>query len=172
MDSTSVILLGTGTPYPSSRAQDPATAVSVGDRLFVFDAGGGVERQMEAAGLPARHEPHDRAQSRSVVISGDTRPSDSLEAAARGVNILIHEVYPESRLQPEARPGGEDGPKYMRSYHTSDRELGELAARAEPGKLVLHHIVRMGGTDEELLNGVRLGGFHGELVIGRDLEKY
>ena len=32
---------------------------------------------------------------RSIVLSGDTRPSPALEQAARGVDVLIHEAYPE-----------------------------------------------------------------------------
>lgn len=279
-DSTTVILLGTGMPVPDPGAQGPATAVTVGGRLFLFDAGPGVMRQMAAAGLPVRqgpitrvflthlHSDHTlglpdviftswvmgrraplrivgprgtRAMTRhleaawaedirirteglergapgghrvtveeitgattvydsggvtiraipvphgdwphafayridgpgkSVLISGDTRPSAALEQAAAGIDILIHETYPEVRLQPEPRPGGEAWPRYMRSFHTSDREVGGLAARVRPGLLVLYHVVRMGGTDEELLAGVRGGGFTGRTVIGHDLDRF
>ncbi len=107
-----------------------------------------------------------------IVISGDTRPSAALAAAARGADILVHEVYPEVRLAPEPRPGGEAWPAYMRAFHTSDVELGKLAAGAAPKLLILHHIVRMQGTDQELLDGVRRGGFTGRTVIGHDLERY
>jgi hypothetical protein len=41
-----------------------------------------------------------------------------------------------------------------------------------PRLLILHHIVRMGGTDDELIQGVRAGGYRGALVIGRDLDRY
>jgi ribonuclease BN (tRNA processing enzyme) len=109
---------------------------------------------------------------RSIVISGDTRPSEALVTAARGVDILIHEVYPASRLAPEDRPGGKDWPRYCREYHTSDVELGRLAARIQPKLLILDHIVRMGASDEELLAGVRAGGYSGRVVIGKDLEGY
>ncbi len=109
---------------------------------------------------------------RSIVISGDTRPSEALVQAARGVDILIHEVYSASRLAPEDRPGGKDWPRYCRQYHTSDVELGQLAARIQPKLLILNHLVRMGASDEELLAGVRTGGYHGRAVIGRDLERY
>src|SRR3954471_10857637 len=50
-DSTIVILLGTGTPRPDPAAQGPATAVVVGSRVFLFDAGAGVMRQVSAAKL-------------------------------------------------------------------------------------------------------------------------
>lgn len=279
-DSTTVILLGTGMPFPDAKAQGPATAVVVGSRIFLFDAGPGVMRQMTAAGLPVRggtitrvflthlHSDHtlglpdiiftswvmgrrlpldivgpagtqamtdhlleawrediavrteglehaapggqrvsvrevsggatvyDSAGVRitaipvphgnwkqafayridgpgkTVLISGDTRPSPALERAARGVDVLVHEVYPEVRLKPEERPGGDAWPRYMRSFHTSDRELGAIAARARPRLLVLYHIVRMGGTDQELLAGVRAGGFTGRTVVGQDLNRF
>lgn len=45
-------------------------------------------------------------------------------------------------------------------------------ARSQPRLLVLTHIVRMGGTDEELARGIRAGGWSGPLVIGRDLASY
>ncbi|HUK63451.1 MAG TPA: MBL fold metallo-hydrolase [Dongiaceae bacterium] len=278
-DSAVVILLGTGTPVPLHTAQGPATIVRVGARLFLFDAGPGVERQIEAAGLPYRngaltaaflthlhsdhtlglpdliftswvmgrrqplvivgppgtrrmtdhiaqawsediairtdgleheskdgwrvavHETHGGivydsagvrirafpvkhgswhwafgyridAGGRAIVISGDTAPSESLVAAARGADLLIHEVYPAVRLRSEARPGGDAWPNYMHEFHTSDRELGALCARAQPRQLVLYHIVRMGGSDEELLAGIRAGGYTGPVAIGHDLERY
>jgi ribonuclease BN (tRNA processing enzyme) len=60
----------------------------------------------------------------------------------------------------------------MRAFHTSDVEVGRLAAAAKPKLLILHHIVRMQGTDEEILAGVKRGGFTGRTVIGHDLDRY
>jgi ribonuclease BN (tRNA processing enzyme) len=60
----------------------------------------------------------------------------------------------------------------MRSFHTSDQELGGIASRARPKLLVLYHVVRMSGTDEELLAGVKAGGFDGETVIAHDLDRF
>src|SRR5438046_6050457 len=48
---TQVILLGTGTPYPDPAASGPATAVVSDGRYFLFDAGAGVMRQINAAHL-------------------------------------------------------------------------------------------------------------------------
>jgi ribonuclease Z len=109
---------------------------------------------------------------RSIVISGDTRPSDALERASRDVDVLVHEVYSPLHLAPEKRPGGKYWPQYMREFHTSDVELGALAARARPKLLVLTHIIRMGSRDDELLAGVRAGGFSGPVKVGKDLERY
>jgi ribonuclease Z len=49
---TRIILLGTGTPYPSPAHSGPATAVVYGKRFFLFDAGSGIERRMNEAKLP------------------------------------------------------------------------------------------------------------------------
>src|SRR5438046_9947317 len=50
-DSTVIITLGTGTPRPLPDVMGPATAVVVGGRVFLFDAGTGVERRLAAAHL-------------------------------------------------------------------------------------------------------------------------
>ena len=108
---------------------------------------------------------------RVVVISGDTRPSEELVKASAGADVLVHEVYSAAHLKPEQRPGGADWPAYMRSLHTSDVELGQLAERIHPRLLVLTHIIRMGATDGEILAAVRQN-FKGEVVMGKDLGEY
>ena len=109
---------------------------------------------------------------KSIVISGDTAPSAALMTAAQGVDLLIHEIYVDAALVPEQRPGGADWIRYMHSFHTSDRELAPLAERAGPKRLVLYHFVRMGATDDELIQGMRAGGYTGALSGGKDLERY
>ena len=111
--------------------------------------------------------------TRSVVISGDTRPSDALVRMSTGVDVLVHEVYPESSYAAQrGQRLGDSTNDYFRAFHTSDVELGKLAARAQPKLLVLTHIVRMGATDDQLLRGVRAGGFTGAVVVGKDLGRY
>ena len=132
----------------------------------VYDSGG-----VKVTAIPVQHGSWKESYgyridtpNRVVVISGDTRPSDALAKAARGADVLVHEVYPQARLAPENRPGGEDWPAYMRAFHTSDVELGRIAAAAKPKLLILTHIIRMNATDAELLDGVRRGGFAGRAV--------
>jgi ribonuclease Z len=275
-DSTTVILLGTGMPRPDPDASGPSTAVVVGSRVFLFDAGPGVMRRIAAANLPINgvtalffthlHSDHTLGYpdlifttwvmgrrtpmqaygprglksmtdhiiaawavdedvrtnglehetpngyavnvheisagvvfdsggvritafpvlhgtidafgyridtpTRSVVISGDTRPAPALLAASRNVDVLVHEVYSAAHLQTEKRPGGEDWPTYMHQFHTSDVELGKLAAEAKPKLLVLTHLLRTGATDAELIKGIRAGGFMGRVEVGKDLGRY
>lgn len=108
---------------------------------------------------------------RSIVISGDTRPTQAIVEAARGVDVLVHEVYPQSQAMPEIRIGGEVWPSYMREFHTSDLELGVVAALAQPKLLVLHHIVRRAEDDAGLLAAIRAGGYKGPVVVARDLDR-
>lgn len=62
--------------------------------------------------------------------------------------------------------------RYMTSFHTPDRKLGELAARAKPKLLVLSHIIPTGVADSVLIAGIRAGGYTGRLAVGHDLERY
>jgi ribonuclease BN (tRNA processing enzyme) len=156
--------------------------VAGGQRVSVHEIREGVVYEKEGIRVTAFTVPHGAWKNafgyridtgdRSIVISGDTRPSESLVKAAKGVDVLIHEVYPAARLAPENRPGGKDWPQYCREYHTSDVELGELARRINPQILILHHVVRMGASDEELINGVRRGGYLGRVVVGKDLDRF
>jgi ribonuclease Z len=145
-----------------------------------FDAGVVYEKDgVRVTALPVEHGCWKQAYGfridtpdRSIVISGDTRPTPAILEAARGVDVLVHEVYPVTQALPELRIGGEVWPSYMREFHTSDLELGVLAAVAQPKLLVLHHIVRRDEADEELLAAIRLGGYEGEVVVARDLDRY
>ena len=110
---------------------------------------------------------------RSITISGDAAPSEALVVAARGTDVLVHEVYIEGRLKPEDRPGGDRWPRCRcvpRIRRTSN--LAAWRRRIEPGLLVLHHVPRMGGTDEELLAGIRAGGYTGRVAIAKDLDVF
>lgn len=111
-------------------------------------------------------------KDRSIVLSGDTRPCDGLLQAAQGVDVLVHEVYDSAELEPENRPGGDEWPKYMRAYHTSAHELGQIAAKCRPKLLVLYHVVRRHDSDAELIQEVRDGGFDGPVVVAKDLDVY
>lgn len=153
-----------------------------GPGVTVVEREGGVVYDSAGVRIEAIKVPHGefavslayviRLPTRTIVLSGDSAPTDALLAAARDADVLVHEVYPEVRLKPEPRPGGEAWPAYMRSVHTSDVEVGRLAARSGVRQLLLSHIVRMGGTDAELHAGVRRGGYRGVVQVAQDLRAY
>ncbi|NIR45912.1 MAG: MBL fold metallo-hydrolase [Gemmatimonadetes bacterium] len=104
---------------------------------------------------------------RSVVISGDTRPSSAVVEACGGCDVLIHEVYSQAGFDRRS-PVWQ---RYHAAFHTSTVELAELATRARPGLLVLYHQLLWGSTPEELLEEVR-EGYDGAVVYGDDLDVF
>ena len=105
------------------------------------------------------------AAGKSIVISGDTTPSESLVAAAKGCDILVHEFYSQKGL--EARTP--EWQRYHSAFHTSAVDLGKLAAQVEPRKLVLYHELPMGQSREEVLGEIAQN-FKGEVIYGNDLD--
>ncbi|MEP6689026.1 MAG: MBL fold metallo-hydrolase [Gemmatimonadales bacterium] len=274
-DTPVVVMLGTGTPRPLPEASGPATAVVVGGRVFLVDAGVGVERRLAAAGLPIdgvaavfithlhsdhvlglpdliftswvmgrtrpfpAYGPHGLARmtehlyeafsedirirteglehesregyriavreigpgvvydsggvrvtafavnhgewreaygyrfdgpGRSIVLSGDTRPSEELVRMATGVDVLIHEVQPSDSTKPPGNRSASEWASYVRSYHTTALQLGELAARARPKLLVVSHNGRR-TTADRILADIRRS-FSGPVVIAADLQRF
>jgi ribonuclease BN (tRNA processing enzyme) len=105
------------------------------------------------------------APDKSIVISGDTTPSESLVAAAKGCDILVHEFYTQKGWE-QRTP---DWQKYHAAYHTSAPDLGKLAARVKPKKLVLYHEFPMGEPPDQAIREIRLF-FDGEAIYGADLQ--
>jgi ribonuclease BN (tRNA processing enzyme) len=100
-----------------------------------------------------------------VVISGDTTYSENLIAAARGCDILVHEVYSQKGW--EKRPP--EWQRYHAAFHTSAPDLGRIAAKVRPGKLVLYHELPMGEPPDQILKEIRQH-YGGAVVYGNDLD--
>jgi ribonuclease BN (tRNA processing enzyme) len=109
----------------------------------------------------------DTSDRRSIVISGDTGPTDVVAKACNGCDVLIHEVYSTEGFK--RRPV--EWQRYHARYHTSSAELAGIATKARPGLLVLTHQLFWGTSEEDLLSEVRKG-YAGRVVSGRDLEVY
>jgi ribonuclease BN (tRNA processing enzyme) len=105
---------------------------------------------------------------RSIVISGDTAPTESVVEACAGCDLLVHEVYSTTTFE-LLGPGGQ---AYHSRFHTSSEELAGLAARARAKELVLYHQLYFGADDEMLVDEVRSAGFEGEVHSARDLDVF
>jgi ribonuclease BN (tRNA processing enzyme) len=110
---------------------------------------------------------------RSIVISGDTRPSPSVVQLARGADVLVHEVMHVPSI--EALIGRETNARTLREHllasHTTTEQVGRLATEAGVKTLVLSHFVPGGHPfvpDEVWYNAVR-PHYSGNLIVGRDL---
>ncbi|MCY3906278.1 MAG: MBL fold metallo-hydrolase [Anaerolineaceae bacterium] len=101
-----------------------------------------------------------------IVVSGDTAPCAGIEAAARGCDILVHEVY-SARSFAALTPAWQ---RYHGSVHTSTSELAALARRVRPGLLLLVHQLSWGGNGDTLPDEVR-EGYDGPVLNGRDLQR-
>jgi ribonuclease Z len=107
------------------------------------------------------------AADRSIVITGDTVPSDAVVDSCDGCDVLVHEVYAQTGLDRRSA----DWQAYYRASHTSGLELGQIAARANPKLLVLYHQLLSGATEAELLAEIRQN-FDGPVVFADDLDVY
>lgn len=110
---------------------------------------------------------------RSIVFSGDTRPTPHLVELARGADVLVHEVMYLPAL--EKLIAGEAHAKRLRQHlldsHTTTAQVGRIATEAGVKTLVLTHFVPGGDpalTDEVWREAVA-PHFKGRLVVGRDL---
>ena len=124
---------------------------------------------------------------RSIVISGDTNPTEETIKACNGCDVLIHEaktVELFSKLP--------EGPRsFVAKFHTTSEQLAALADKAKPGLLIVYHASiswwpdvapsgdRLGvlGTGElhsspDVLEREIGARYSGHFVIGRDLDVY
>ena len=104
---------------------------------------------------------------RTIVISGDSGPDSHIEAQCQRCDVLVHEVYSGAGFA--KRPP--EWQAYHARYHTSARELGAIATRAQPGLLVLYHQLIWSSTEDELLKEVR-SAYDGKVVSAHDLDVF
>jgi ribonuclease BN (tRNA processing enzyme) len=113
------------------------------------------------------------ASDRSIVVSGDTLPSDNLIRLADGADVLVHEaLYVPALDRLAARvPNGAALKRSILSHHTPVEEAGRVARAAGVKKLVLSHFVPADDpaiTDQMWLEAARVH-FRGEVILGKDL---
>jgi len=105
-----------------------------------------------------------------IVLSGDCAPSASVIENCNGCDILLHEIYTQRGYDESKK----DWREYITNFHTSTKELAELATKAKPKLLVLYHQMFFGGekdTEEVLLQEMH-NGYSGKVVSAHDLEIY
>src|SRR5437773_408543 len=126
MPDVRIVFLGTGNAVNAERFQS-AILVEADELRVLLDTGGGLElvRRLGDAGASVLDIGGHR-----IVYSGDTRPSTALTEAARGADLLIHEV------------GGLDAQadRVHLPGHSTAGEAGRIAAEAGVRALALTHI--------------------------------
>ena len=143
---------------------------------------------LRVTAIRVRHDPADPAygyrfdfHGRSIVISGDTAPSENLARGAKGADILVHEALSPT-LVASLRDGALSGGRTraakifhdIPAYHTSPVDAARIANEAGARLLILTHLIPplpngiaerafLAGVSDERPNGVMLG--HDGLVI-------
>ena len=110
---------------------------------------------------------------RSIVISGDTAPSDDLIRLARGADVLVHEaMYLPALDRVLARTEGAPRlRKHLLDSHTSAEDAGRVAQAAGVKLLVLSHLVPADDpavTDQNWIDAASVH-FRGRVIVGKDL---
>ncbi|MCE9522421.1 MAG: MBL fold metallo-hydrolase [Alphaproteobacteria bacterium] len=116
-------------------------------------------------------------KGRSVVISGDTKPSENLVRVATGADLLVHEALNREMVETIGAALAQSGNKRaakifndILNYHTSPVEAAQIAKRAGVKALVLTHIVP--AVPVAYLNALFLKGtgaaFDGPITMGED----
>ena len=128
---------------------------------------------------------------RSVVFSGDTAPTQSLVALAKGADILVHEASEVDKTIAQmsgaqsnqaggaangpggARPRGFDPAKFaehVHKAHTSAEDAGRIAAEAGVKVLVLNHLSPVSSTlvPDSLWLEEAGRHFKGKIIVSHD----
>ncbi|MGH3653001.1 MBL fold metallo-hydrolase [Glutamicibacter sp.] len=110
----------------------------------------------------------------SVVVSGDTAPSQNLVGLARGCDLLFHEAidldsvirsYPNATKQElEASMG------HHRRAHTTPLDAGAIAQEAGASHLALHHLVPASSNPEAWQTAMTQ--FRGKLFVPCDGDSF
>lgn len=113
------------------------------------------------------------ARDRSIVISGDTAPSDNLVRLARGADVLVHSVmYPAGIDRLVGRVSNAAKLKEsILAHQTSAEEAGRIAQAAGVKTLVLSHFVPADDPriTEQMWIDAAQSRFRGKVIMGRDL---
>jgi ribonuclease BN (tRNA processing enzyme) len=110
---------------------------------------------------------------RTIVISGDTAPTQAIIDHSHGCDVLIHEAYAMATYDKVSARSQE----FRRSHHTSSVELAEIAKAVNPALLVIYHRSNAGGAplssdrEDVLLDEIRRD-YSGPVVAARDLDVY
>jgi len=109
---------------------------------------------------------------RSIVFSGDTRPSETLIELARGADLLVHEVIDLKAIDRVVKDEAMATRlrQHLETAHTPMSQVGQIATQAGVKTLVLNHFVPGAPPipDKVWYDAVK-PHFKGRLIIGHDL---
>jgi ribonuclease Z len=106
-----------------------------------------------------------------VVLSGDTVYSPNVVAAAKGADLLVHNVVGFSDAW-VARPGAEKHRAAVASKLASPEQVARAFSESKPRLAVISHIVKkdLSGKagDDFIVKQIRKDGYTGSMLMGED----
>jgi ribonuclease Z len=96
---------------------------------------------------------------RSIVLSGDTRYSETLIRNAQGVDVLVHEVV-FGATTPEQQQ--------ITNAHTPPEQAAQVFAAAKPKLAIYSHLILFGASADDVMTATRKV-YGGRVEMGSDL---
>lgn len=114
-------------------------------------------------------------RDRSIVISGDTAPSDNLIKLARDADVLVHDALYASAIDRLVAgvPNATSLKRSILSHHTTAEDAGRVAQAAGVKLLVLSHLIPADDpavTDQMWIDAAQKH-FKGAVIVGKDLQE-
>jgi len=139
------------------RDRAEALGVPVGPKFSELHAGNAVELE-DGTVVEPDEVVGDPRPGRTLVYTGDTRPLDSTVAAARDADLLVH----------DATFAADEVARARETAHSTAREAGEIAARANARRLALVHVSSRYAGDATPLVTDAEAVYDGEVVVPDD----
>ena len=119
---------------------------------------------------------------RSIVYTGDTGPSEAVEALANDVDLLISEVMDIDLTINRIREENPNIPQqvydgivnHLRSHHVTPNQVGEIATRAGAKEVVLTHVspLMLEIEEQEIYASQVRETFDGNVIVANDLDRF
>lgn len=143
---------------------------------YSFAPGSGLNERFES--LSFRFD----LPGRSIVYTGDTGPSPAVEELAMGADLLVAEMMDVQDTIANVRRNNPNMPEpariameqHLREHHLLPADVGQLAARAKVGGVVVTHFIGRERGDPAHFEYLRqiAAQYAGPVVIANDLDAF
>jgi ribonuclease Z len=103
-------------------------------------------------------------KGRSVVLSGDCTYSKNLVDHARGVDVVVHNVFAVSAPILAHNPNE----RIVALKLASPEQVAAVMLETRPRMAALSHVIRIGLRDGDVIDRIRAAGYQGPLEMGLD----
>lgn len=171
-DGVTVVELGGGETVPV----DGMTVTTAQNTHYDFAPGSAEDRAYKSLSL--RFD----LPGRSIVYTGDTGPSAAVERLASGADLLVSEMIDLPSTMATVARNSPSMPaaakqqleQHLSTHHLTPEEVGQLAARAKVGAVVVTHFA--GGTPDKAGSTAYIARiraiYPGSVTLADDLDRY